>query len=138
MTIAVPRERVLELMTDPQRAPEWQAGLARHEQVQGEPGRPGSVSKLHFDNVPGDGVMIEKVERRDAHSLDCVYLLGPVRNESHSTFHDVDGGTEWLAEHVFLLPPGMAEGIGEQGQQAFRANTQGSMEQFKAWCEANA
>ncbi|MEL4358783.1 MULTISPECIES: SRPBCC family protein [unclassified Luteococcus] len=137
--IAAPRARVLELMTDGDRAAEWMPGLVSYRAIEGERGTPGSVSELRFDGVPGPGEMIEKVERRDAEHHDVVYLLGPVRNVVHNTFVELpDGGTRWAAEHIFHLPPGMLEGIGEQGQAAFRQNTQGSMETFKTWCEANA
>ncbi|MEL4503437.1 SRPBCC family protein [Luteococcus sp. H138] len=137
--IAAPRARVLALMTDPERAAEWQPGLERHVTLQGERGSAGSVNELHFANTPGDGVMIEKIERITDDALDVVYLLGPVRNVAHHGFTELpDGGTRWSAEHIFHLPPGMLEGLGEQGQAAFRQNTQRSMETFQAWCEANA
>lgn len=137
--IAASRARVLELMTDGDRASEWMPGLVHYRALQGERGMPGSVSELRFDGVPGSGEMIEKVERRDEEGYDLVYLLGPVRNVNHNSFTDLpDGGTRWSAEHIFHLPPGMLEGLGEQGQTAFRQNTQRSMETFKAWCEANA
>ncbi|MGO4956877.1 SRPBCC family protein [Luteococcus sp. Sow4_B9] len=143
--IHAPRARVIELMTDGDRAAEWMAGLVSYRAVQGERGQPGSVSELHFEGVPGSGEMIEKVEFRDDARYDVVYLLGPVRNLNQNSFTDLPvsddlphGGTRWTADHVFHLPPGMLEGLGEQGQAAFRANTQASMEAFKRWCEANA
>ena len=143
--IATTRDWVLALMTDPQRAHEWQPGLERYESVEGERGRPGSVSRLHFAGAPGDGVMTERVETLDESSYDVVYLLGPVRNENHNTFTDLPadaattgGGTRWLAEHVFHLPPMMLDHMGPGGQDAFRANTQRAMETFRDWCEANA
>lgn len=137
--IFVARARVVELMADGDRAAEWMPGLASYRAVEGERGRPGSVSELRFDGLPGSGEMIEKVERRDEEHFDVVYLLGPVRNVVHNRFVELpDGGTCWTAEHIFHLPPGMLEGIGEQGQTGFRTNTQRSMETFKAWCEANA
>lgn len=140
VTIAVPRGRVIELMTDGDRAHEWMAGLASYEAAEGERGQAGSTSELRFQGVPGADrmAMVEKVVRRDDEHYDTVHLLGPVRNEANSTFVDVDGGTLWIAEHTFLMPPGMEEGMGDQGAAAFRANTQNSMEAFKAWCEANA
>lgn len=136
--IAVPRARVLELMTDGDRAAEWMPGLVSYQAVEGERGQPGSVSELRFDGVPGSGQMYEKVTRRDDSHYDLVYLLGPVRNEALNTFTDVDGGTLWSAEHVFHLPPGMAEGMGPDGQKAFEQNTQKSMDTFRAWCEETA
>ena len=96
--IATTRDRVLALMTDPQRAHEWQPGLERYESVEGERGRPGSVSRLHFAGAPGDGVMTERVETLDESSYDVVYLLGPVRNENHNSFTDLPDTTGVLLD----------------------------------------
>ncbi|GAA1391477.1 SRPBCC family protein [Luteococcus peritonei] len=143
--IAVPRARVVELMTDPERAHEWQPGLERYESVEGERGRPGSVSRLVFAGAPGEGTMTEQVHHLDEGSYEVTYLLGPVRNVNRNEFTQIEagdalpqGGTRWLADHVFHLPPGMLEQMGGQGEQAFRANTQRAMETFRTWCEANA
>jgi len=134
--LELPRSRVLELMTDPARAAEWMPGLESYTAVQGQAGRPGSVSELRFSGVPGQGLLVEKVERSDEHHHDVVHLVGPVRNETRNTFTDLPGGgTSWVAEHVFHLPPGMAQGLGPIGEQAFRENTQRSMETFKRWAE---
>lgn len=141
MDIAVPRARVIELMTDGDRAGEWMPGLVSYVATVGERGEEGSTSQLDFVGMPGSDEaqsMLEKVERRDDAHYDTVYLLGPVRNEAFNTFTDVDGGTHWEAHHVFHLPPGMREGMGPGGAEGLRANTQRSMETFKQWCEANA
>ncbi len=139
--IAVPRARVIELMTDGDRASEWMGGLVSYEAIVGERGQAGSTSELVFAGMPGTDApqtMIEKVERRDDEHHDVVYLLGPVRNENRNTFSDVDAGTLWVADHVFMMPPGMEQGLGAPGAAAFKANTQRSMGSFKGWCEANA
>lgn len=136
--IAAPRARVLELMTNAGRTAEWMPGLVSYRAVEGERGRPGSISELRFEGMPGDGKLVEKVTRLDDEHYDLVHLIGPVRNEVLNTFTDNDGGTLWSAEHVFHLPPGMAEGMGPDGQKAFERNTENSMGTFKAWCEANA
>jgi len=137
--IAAPVARVVELMTDFDRAPEWTSGLRSHDTVKGERGRAGSVNELRFDGVPGDGVMVEHVVRVEEREFEVVYRLGPVRNANVNRFEDVgEGRTRWIADHVFDFPPGMEQAMGAQVVDGFRSNTQNSMEGFRAWCEANA
>lgn len=137
--IAAPRERVVALMTDFDRAPEWITGLVSNTTVKGERGQAGSVNELRFEGVPGDGLMIEHVMRVEPTEFEVVYRLGPVRNVNVNRFDDLgDGRTRWTAEHLFEFPPGMEQQMPADAEQGFRANTQNSMEGFKAWCEANA
>ncbi len=137
--IAAPVARVVELMTDFDRAPEWTSGLRSHDTVKGERGRAGSVNELRFDGVPGDGVMVEHVVRVEATEFEVIYRLGPVRNANVNRFEDVgEGRTRWIADHVFEFPPGMEQGLGPDAVEGFRTNTQHAMEGFRTWCEANA
>ncbi|GEM_PF-3822373 len=136
--IAAPVARVVELMTDFDRASEWITGLRSNGTVKGERGRPGSINELRFDGVPGDGVMLEHVMRVEATEFEVVYRLGPVRNANVNRFEDVgEGCTRWVADHVFDFPPGMAQGLGPDAVEGFRTNTQHAMEGFRTWCEAN-
>lgn len=137
--IAADKARVVELMTDFDRAPEWISGLRENPTVKGERGRAGSVNELRFDNVPGDGVMVEHVVRVTDDEFEVVYRLGPVRNVNVNRFEDLgQGRTRWVADHVFEFPPGMEQGMGPEAVQGFRANTRHAMSGFASWCEANA
>lgn len=137
--IAAPIERVVELMTDFDRASEWITGLRSNGTVKGERGRPGSINELRFDGIPGDGVMLEHVMRVEPTEFEVVYRHGPVRNVNVNRFDDLgDGRTRWTADHVFEFPPGMEQGLGPDAVEGFRTNTQHAMEGFRTWCEANA
>lgn len=137
--LAAPLEDVLLAATSPDQMPQWTPGLARVETVQGERGRAGSVNELHFEGMPGDGVMVERVESTDPAAHHVVYRLGPVTNHQRSSFTALpEGGTRWIAEHEFVLPPGMLEQMGPEAEENFRANTQGTMDTFKAWLESRS
>lgn len=137
--IDAPIERVVELITDPDRMTEWMAGLDSVTTVRGERGAAGSVNQLHFVGAPGDGLMLERIESVGPDNHHAIYQLGPVTNHQRSRFDELpDGRTRWTAEHEFLLPPGMVEQMGPGAEEVFTQNTQQSMGAFKAWVELAA
>lgn len=63
--INLPRQRVIELFDDPDSLQKWQPGLKSFEHLSGEPGQPGSKSKLVYDMNGRKIEMIETITRRD-------------------------------------------------------------------------
>ena len=57
--INLPRERVVELFDNPDNMSQWQPGLQSFEHLSGEPGQPGTKSKLVYDM---NGRRVEMVE----------------------------------------------------------------------------
>ena len=145
--IDLPREKVLQLIADPEQAPKWLRGLVLHEPVNGAHGQVGTTSRVVFQM--GKQRMeatesITRLEPADLHAIpssvvvhydreivgegmwqaqrDRIIDAGPDTTlwESESEFR-FDG---WLMRLLALLMPG-----------SFRKQSRQHMQDFKAFAE---
>ncbi len=67
--IAVPRQRVIELLEDPTHRPKWLRGLVSHEPVHGVDGQVGTESKVVFQSGKQTMECTETITRREPTNL---------------------------------------------------------------------
>ncbi|WP_199730667.1 SRPBCC family protein [Amycolatopsis panacis] len=67
--IALPREKVAQLLTDPAHLPKWLRGVVPHEPVNGIHGRPGTRSRIVMQSGKRKSECTETITRRDPADL---------------------------------------------------------------------
>ncbi|WP_454295310.1 SRPBCC family protein [Salana multivorans] len=67
--IALPRERVIQLLEDPTHRPKWLRGLVSHEPVRGEDGQVGTESRVVFRSGQQTMECTETITRREPADL---------------------------------------------------------------------
>lgn len=140
--IEAPPELVWQLFDDPQRLPSWQPDLQTYEAVSGEPGWPGTVSLLVYQQQGQRGQrgrVIETTEtiiaREEGRHRAGRYENTWASNDMACTFQPLPGGgTRWRAYAEFrfkgwvqLMAPLMRSGI--------RKRLEDDMLRFKAMAE---
>ena len=63
--VALPRERVVQLLADPANFPKWLRGLMVHEPISGAPGEVGTKSRVVLQMGQQKVECIETVTRRE-------------------------------------------------------------------------
>lgn len=135
--IDLPRARVVELFDNRENMYQWQDGLQSDEQLEGEPGREGSKTKLIFEN---NGRRIELVEaitvRNMPEELSATYEAKNMWNMNRNLFHEVGNQTRWVMDTecrgtglvglMLLLTPWMFKRQTSKTMNAFKAFAEGS------------
>jgi hypothetical protein len=134
--IALPRDEVVRLFDDPQNLAKWQRGLQSFEPLEGEPGQPGSTSRLVYVNGRRRIEMVETVTRRDLPAaFDGTYDAQGVHNIIENRFTEVaPGRTTWVSRNVFEFH-GFMKVIGLLFARSFPKQSRTFMEDFKAFAE---
>ena len=113
LRIARPRDRVLELLTDPAHHAAWLRGLVAHELVEGREGHVGAVSRVVMSAGKGTMEARETVTLREPERLGDVPSDVVVRYErelvaegmwsaARERLHDTgDGTTLWESENEY-------------------------------------
>lgn len=136
MILDRPREQVWEAFDNPDNMIRWQPTLESFEHVSGEPGQPGAVSRLVYQEGGRTIEMTERLtERREPEYLAGEYETEGTINTIENHFQRLkDGRTRWVMNSEFnfsglfkLLAPFM------KGQM--RKRTLNDMERFKAMVE---
>lgn len=75
--IALPRDKVLQLLEDPAHRPKWLRGLVSHEPIRGVEGQVGTESRIVFQSGQNTMEITETITRREPENLqgvpsDCV------------------------------------------------------------------
>lgn len=138
VTIERPRERVIELFDNPDNLSKWQSGLRSFEHVSGEPGQPGAMSKLVYDEGGRRMEMIETITTRNLpDEFSGTYDAPGVHNRMSNHFYE-DGPdrTRWVADSEFQFTNLMMKAMGFLMRGAFPKRTQEMMEKFKAFAES--
>ena len=137
VVVELPRERVVELFDSSENLYKWQTGLQSFEHVSGEPGQPGAVSLLVFQNGRHRIELTETITANNlpdelsgnyswkggSNTLVSRFIeLGPNRTKWESTcsYHF----TSLFLRFMGFIAPGM-----------FRKQNQMFMDNFKAFCE---
>jgi hypothetical protein len=137
ITIDLPRTRVIELFDDPANLTKWQPGLQSFEPLSGTPGQPGARSRLVYEEKGRRMEMIETITSRNLpDEFAGTYEAPGVFNVMHNRFvEDGPHTTRWIADHEFRFS-GFMRLAGLFMRGAFPKQTQATMQQFKAFAEA--
>lgn len=134
--IDLPRERVAEMMADPDGVKEWMPELVGQELIEGERGQEGAKTKMRVKMGKREVVMIETVTRRDLpDSYTAEYDAKGVWNEVENRFEDVGGKTRLVCVSEFRFS-GFMKVIGFLFKGAFPKETRRYLKSFKDWAES--
>jgi uncharacterized protein YndB with AHSA1/START domain len=136
ITIDAPRERVVELFTDPDHFSDWQPEVVCYELVSGEQGQTGAKAELTtraFNSVTG---MTETVERNALpDEMDIIYETHGVWDRTANKFiAEAPERTRWVQDNEFRFT-GARKALALM-EGSFKKETRAVMERFKAFVEA--
>lgn len=134
--IALPRGEVVRLFDEPENLVKWQRGLQSFEHVEGEPGQPGSTSRLVFLKGKRRIEMIETITVRNLpDAFHGTYDAKGVHNVVENFFTETaPGRTRWISHNVFELR-GFMKVIGLLFGRSFTKQSRVFMEDFQAFAE---
>jgi len=138
VTIDASRARVWAAFDDPDNMARWQQNFHSWTHKSGEPGQPGSVAELVFDEKGRRVVLTETVtERRDPDFLAASYESrhGSTLNVNHFEAID-DNTTRWSSWCNFRFT-GAMRFLSLFLAGSIRKRTQGDMERFKLMVESD-
>lgn len=145
--IALPRERVAQLLADPAHMAKWLRGLVSHEPVSGEHGEVGTRSRVVFRTGQQEMAATETVTRREPEELhgnpeDVVVHFDReiVAEGMWNAVRDrlTEAGPEttlWESENEYRFDGLMMRLVGFVMPGAFRKQSLQHMQDFKAFAE---
>ena len=138
VTINKPRSEVWEMFATPENMNKWQISLAGIELVSGEPGRPGAVSTLKFEEGGREFSLIEKVIQRVEHQqLDILYENEFTDNPVKNTFIEQgENKTLWIVESEYIFKTFAMKLLGPFTKKNFVRRTQKEVDRFKDLAES--
>ncbi|KWX67463.1 SRPBCC family protein [Mycobacterium sp. NAZ190054] len=145
--IALPREKVAQLLADPAHLPKWLRGVVLHEPVSGVHGRPGTTSRVVMRSGKREIECTETITRRDPADLHAI----PKEVVVHFD-REIVGAGMWSAVRDRLTELGPATTLWESDSEyrfsnplmrlmgrlmpgAFVKQSQQHMQDFKAFAE---
>ncbi|WP_431871264.1 SRPBCC family protein [Nocardiopsis eucommiae] len=145
--IALPRERVARLLSDPEHLPKWLRGLVLHEPRNGVHGQVGTVSRVVLRTGRQEMECTETITRRepaDPHGIpaeDVVHYEREIVTEGMwSAVRDRlteagPGRTLWVSENEYRFSGVMMRLVGFLMPGAFRKQSLQHMRDFRAFAE---
>ncbi|MGN9788858.1 SRPBCC family protein [Nonomuraea sp. ZG12] len=145
--IALPREKVLQMLADPAHMPKWLRGLVLHEPVDGAHGRLGTTSRVVFQM--GKQRMeatetITRLEPEDLHAIPSSVVVhydreiageGMWQAQRDRLIAAGPDTTLWESESEFRFDGLLVRLVGLVMPGSFRKQSQQHMEDFKAFAE---
>lgn len=135
ITINAPRDKVVELFTDPEHFVDWQPGLECYELVSGQNRQPGAVAELTTragNRVTGMTETIESNELPD--TITTVYETHGVWNRNIDAFVAKSADTTlWISDSEFRFTGARKALALLEG--SFKKESFDTMESFKAFVE---
>jgi uncharacterized protein YndB with AHSA1/START domain len=135
ITIDAPRDKVVELFTDPAHFTDWQPGLECYELVSGEQAQAGAKAELTTragNRVTGMTETIESNTLPDG--LAVIYETHGVWNRSANTFIvESAETTRWVSDNEFRFE-GVRKALGLL-EGSFKKESLDTMKQFKTFAE---
>ncbi len=145
--IALPRERVAQLLADPAQLPKWLRGVVLHEPLSGIHGQLGTTSRVVMQAGKRTMELTETITRREPEDLDEI----PEEIVVHFD-REIVGGGMWSDVHDRLTEAGPQTTLWEQDSEyrfsgllmrlmglllpgAFRKQSQQHLQDFKAFAE---
>ena len=145
--IALPRERVAQLLADPAHTPKWLRGLVLHEPLSGAHGQVGTESRVVMQMGKQTMEATETITRRDPADLhgipkgSVVHFDREIVGEGMwSAVRDrlTEAGPEttlWESENEYRFSSVPMRLVGLVMPGAFRKQTRRHMQDFKAFAE---
>ncbi|MFF9915693.1 SRPBCC family protein [Streptomyces sp. NPDC013457] len=147
MEIALPREKVAQLLADPAHLPNWLRGLVAHEPLSGEHGQLGTTSRVVMQMDRRKMECTETITRREPADLREIPRTSVVRFDREivgegmwSAVRDRltesgPGTTLWESENEYRFSGFMMKLVALLMPGAFRKQSQQHMRDFKAFAE---
>ncbi|MEV7584554.1 SRPBCC family protein [Streptomyces erythrochromogenes] len=145
--IALPRERVVQLLADPAVLPQWLRGLVLHEPLNGLHGQVGTRSRVVLQTGRQKVECTETITRREPADLHGIPEGSVVHFEREivadgmwSAVRDrlTEAGpdaTLWVSENEYRFSGLLMRLVGRVMPGAFRKQSQQHMQDFKAFAE---
>ncbi|MDX8050589.1 SRPBCC family protein [Lentzea sp. BCCO 10_0798] len=147
MEIALPRERVAQLLADPEQMPKWLRGLVLHEPLSGVHGHVGTKSRVVMRTGQQEFEGTETITRRepvDLHGIPKESVVLFEREIAGKGMWSVarerltEAGPEttlWVSENEYRFSGLMMRLVGLLMPGAFRKQSLQHMQDFKAFAE---
>jgi hypothetical protein len=147
MEIALPRERVAQLLADPEHMPKWLRGLVLHEPLSGAHGQAGTKSRVVMQMGQQTIECTETITRRepvDLHGIakeDVVHYDREIVTKgmwSAARERLTEAGPEttlWVSENEFRFSGLLMRLVGLLMPGTFRKQSLQHMQDFKAFAE---
>ena len=142
--IALPRERVVELLADPVHLPMWLRGLVLHEPISGSYGEVGGTSRVVLQMGKQKIEGTETITRREPVDLPSASVVRFEReivmegmwNAVRDRFTEAGPQTTlWQSENEYRFSSVLMRLMGLLMPGAFRKESQQHMQDFKAFAE---
>ncbi|MFE9137687.1 SRPBCC family protein [Streptomyces sp. NPDC007355] len=145
--IALPREKVAQLLADPAHLPKWLRGLVLHEPLSGEHGHLGTKSRVVMQMGQREIECTETITRREPEDLREVPRTSVVQFDREivgegmwSAVRDrlTEAGPEttlWESENEYRFSGFLMKLVGLLMPSAFRKQSLQHMQDFKAFAE---
>ncbi|WP_155372424.1 SRPBCC family protein [Catellatospora vulcania] len=145
--IALPLERVAQLLADPAQLPKWLRGLVLHEPVSGTHGQVGTISRVVMQMGDQKIEATETITRREPVDLHGIPEGSVVRYEREIVADGMwnaarerlteagPGTTLWQSENEYRFSGLLMRLVGLLMPGAFRKQSQQHMQDFKAFAE---
>lgn len=132
-----PPADVWRIFDDPENMPKWQPTLTSFELKSGEPGQPGAVSQLTYNENGREIVLVETITSRNEPSeFSGIYEGSGVSNTIENRFVDLgDGRTRWEMNSEFQFG-GLMRLLSPFMKGAMRKRQEADMARFKALAES--
>ncbi|GAA1846465.1 SRPBCC family protein [Brevibacterium marinum] len=146
LEIALPREAVSELLSDPAHRPKWLRGLVLHEPIRGTDGHVGTESRVVFRSGQGSMECTETITRREPANLHGIasdqvihFAREIVANGMWSSAHEqlTESGPEatlWVSDNEYRFK-GLLRFAAPLMRGVFIKQTRQHMQDFKAYAE---
>ncbi|SDJ43544.1 Polyketide cyclase / dehydrase and lipid transport [Lentzea albidocapillata subsp. violacea] len=147
LEIALPRERVVQLLADPEHMPKWLRGLVLHEPVSGVHGHVGTRSRVVMRTGQQEFEGTETITRRepvDLHGIAREVVVHYEReivgkgmwNAARERFTETGPETTlWVSENEYRFSGLLMRVVGLLMPGAFRKQSLQHMQDFKAFAE---
>lgn len=145
--IALPRERMVQLLADPVHLPKWLRGLVSHEPLSGEHGQVGTQSRVVLQMGRQTMEATETVTRRepaDLHGLpadrvvhyDREIVAEGMWSAARERFTESGPGTTlWTSENEYRFDDVGMRLVGQLMRHTFRRQSLRHMRDFRAFAE---
>ncbi|SES18188.1 SRPBCC family protein [Lentzea albida] len=147
LEIALPRERVVQLLADPRHLPKWLRGLVVHEPLNGVHGELGTRSRVVLRTGRQEFEATETITRREPVDLRAIPRDVVVHFEREITAKGMWSSTRdrlteigpettlWVSENEYRFSGVLMRVVGLVAPGTFRKQSLRHMQDFKAFAE---
>lgn len=135
--IDLPRDRMVEVLDNPDNMRHWQRGLLSYRTLSGEPGSEGAQMELQYHMGRRKMVMIETIIKRNLpFEMHTTYDVKGVHNIQKNYFEELpDGRSKWISESEFQFASLGMKFMGWLMPGAFKKQSMKYLEDFKRFAE---